>query len=122
MRFYNSKENVISATLTNIIPFFMDASIKKKKIVVTNYVLNKSYYIEIGTLFAASLLKFNYGVGKAVSSLYIYNIGMQLRTIYYVMPFFFDLICVETYFKCINNSLYSLCIGYIKKKFNSHAY
>ena len=122
MQLYNKSTNVLSTTLQQIIPLYSSELKIKRKIVITNYALDKSYYVVIGNLFGLSLLRYNYGVNRYLSELYIFTGGLHRRTLYYFMRDMFDTSFITYLFTCINKKLYSLCMSYLKKKFSEHTF
>jgi len=122
MLLYNKTTNVISNTLPQIIPIYISELKIKRKIIITNYAVDKSYYIVIGNLFGLSLLRLNYGVNRYLSELYIFTGGLHRRTLYYFMREMFDISFITYLFTCINKKLYSVYMSFLKKKFAEHTF
>ena len=122
MLLYNQTTNVIRSTLPQIIPMYISELKIKRKIIITNYALDKRYYVEIGNLFGLSLLRYNYGVNRYLSELYIFTGGLNKRTLYYFMREMFDISFITYIFTCINKKLYSAHMSYLKKKFAEYTF
>jgi hypothetical protein len=122
MLLYNNSTNVISSTLPQIIPLYISEVKIQRKIIITNYALDKSYYVVIGNIFGLSLLRYNYGVNRYLSELYIFTGGLHRRTLYYFMRDLFDISYITYLFTCLNKKLYSLCMSYLRKKFAARTF
>ena len=122
MLLYNKATNVVSITLPQIVPIYISELKIKRKVIITNYATDKSYYIVIGNLFGLSLLRSNFGVNRYLSELYIFTCGLNRRTLYYFMRGLFDITLVTYLFTCINKKLYSVYMSYLKKKFDEHTF
>jgi hypothetical protein len=122
MLLYNKTTNVISNTLPQIIPIYISELKITRKMIITNYAIDKSYYVVIGNLFGLSLLRFNYGVNRYLSELYIFTGGLHRRTLYYFMRDLFDISYISYLFTCINKKLYSTYMSFLKKKFAEHTF
>lgn len=122
MLLYNKTTNVISNTLPQIIPIYISELKITRKMIITNYAIDKSYYVVIGNLFGLSLLRFNYGVNRYLSELYIFTGGLHRRTLYYFMRDMFDISYISYLFTCINKKLYTIYMSFLKKKFAEHTF
>jgi ribosomal protein S13 len=119
---YDGKKNVIRLCLLRLLPIHKIEHNKIRKIIVTDYPTNSSSYVDIGRVFGASLLRYNYGIGKYLSELYVLTLGMNLRTEYYFYKPLFDVSYVVSVYKLINKVLYSHWCLSLKKKFDEHTY
>lgn len=116
--FYNNNNNIIYKTLcdlSNLLP-------NKRKIIVTNYLLDKSYYVEIGSIFGKYLLYLSHGIHMFLSNLLLYVSGLQLRTRYHFFGSLFDISHLISCFPLINKVLFQQSVLFLKKKFDSHSY
>jgi hypothetical protein len=120
--FYTQKSSVVSLSIVKILPFFSVGLNGLKKIIVTNYLLDKSYYVEIGDLFGKFFLCYNYGVYFFLSHLFINCFGLQLRTRYYFFSYLFEFSNIVFCFPLINKLLFQHSFFFLKKKFDSHSY
>lgn len=120
--FYNSKSSVISLSLRSILPIYLSDSYSSKKIIQTNYLLDKSYYVDIGEVYGCFFLRYNYGISNCLSELYIFTCGLHRRTPYYFFSHFFDVKYVLSFFSNINKLLFKTSFFFLKKKFNAHTY
>lgn len=120
--FYNNKKSIVSVSIYTILPFFSSGFNAVKKIIITNYLLDKSYYVEIGDVFGKSLLCFYYGINFFLSNLFIYLFGLHVRTRYYFFNYLFEVGHIVSCFPLINKVLFQHGFSFLKKKFDSHSY
>lgn len=120
--FYNHKHNVINTTLRILLPIYAEESNKKRKIIVSDPVINKSFYLDIGNVYGSFLLQYNYGISSYSSSLFINTLGANRRTSYIFFRPFIDAAYVSSLFRKIDKILYSNYISFMKKKISSNSY
>lgn len=116
------KQHIISSSIRTILPFFSNQLNVIKKIILTNYLIDKSYYVEIGDLFGRFYLSLYYGIYFFLSNLFLFIFGLQLRTRYYFFNSLFDVSHILSCFPLINKILFLHFFSFLKKKFDSHSY
>jgi hypothetical protein len=116
------KANVISKMLRTMLPIYNSDVAKKKTIIVTNYVLDKRFFVEILNIYGSYLLRFNYGVNRYLSELYICTGGLHKRTAYYFFTDLFNLKYITSLFSSINKIAYDKSYNNLQKKFAQHTF
>lgn len=116
---FYSNINIVNNTLRENMSIFSDGLKKRKKIVLLNCITDKSYYKEIYNIYGVLLLRYNYGINKYLSDLYMYTNGFHRRTMYYFVTEMFSL---QYFLPYINKIVYSEHLSYLKKKFDEHTY
>lgn len=120
MTIYNISQ--ISSSLRIILPIYGSGSSLHKKIIRTDYVIDKSYYAQISEVYGCILLRYNYGINRYLSALFIRICGFNMRTPYYLCNIFLDIQFIMHFFPNINKLLYKYFLLHLKKKFESHTY
>ena len=115
---YNSIKT-IDNSLREIIPLYSSESQKRRKIVLTNCVTDKSYYKEIYNLYGVALIRYNYGINKYLSDLYMYTNGFNKRTMFYFID---RILSIQSFYPLINKLIYATQMANLKKKFGEHTY
>jgi len=110
------KANVVMKMLRTMLPIYNSDVAKKKMIIVTNYVLDKRFFVEIINIYGSYLLRFNYGINRYLSELYICTGGMQKRTAYYFFTNLFNLKYITSLFSSINKIAYDKSYNNLQKK------
>jgi hypothetical protein len=88
---HQPRHSVINLSLHEVVPIYDSEVVQKKTITLTNYVTETRFYSEITNIFGLYFLRFNYGVNRYLSELYVYIHGMHNRTNYYFFTYFFNL-------------------------------
>lgn len=122
MQFYDTRTNVIANTLHNIIPLYIQEYREQRTIIVSDYPLDKRYYSKVGNVYGVALLKYNYGVNKCLSALYMLTGGFGSRTPYYFIREIEDASLLTSLFPCINKKLYDERISQMRKKYKTNTY
>ncbi len=115
------KVNNVSDAIRLILPAY-SAGIHSSKIRLTNYLLDRSYYIDISNSYSSLFITKYYGIYNRLSKLYIYTCGLNIRTPYFFASSLFDINVIVNVFSCINKNLFHYTLLSIKKKFSAHTY
>lgn len=110
---------IIDNSLHEIIPLYSLESQKRRKIVLINCATDKSYYKEIYNIYGVSLLRYQYGINKYLSDLYMYTNGFNKRTMYYFVGNIFS---IQSFYPFLNKLVYASHMAHLKKKFGEHTY
>jgi hypothetical protein len=119
---HKPKFNVVTDSVRELLPIYDSEVVKKKTITLTNYVLDKRFYTEITHIYGLLLLRFNYGVNRYLSELFIYMHGMHRRTNYYFFKHLFNLKYVVLCYPAINQIACEFQYSNLKKKFAQNTY
>jgi hypothetical protein len=122
MLFLNKRTNIISNSLRTILPIYHSEVAKKKTIIVTNYVIDKRFFVELFNIYGLYLLRFNYGVNRYLSELFIFTGGMHKRTSYYFFSDLFHLTYITYLFSFINKRAYEFSYSNVQKKYAQHSF
>lgn len=115
---YTSVDIIKNVLLENI-PMYSDELKKKKKIVLLNCITDKSYYKEIYNIYGVLLLRYNYGVNKYSSDLYMHTNGFNKCTMFYFVS---EMFALSYFYNCMNKAVYAAHMSHLKKKFEEHTY
>lgn len=122
MLFFNQKTNVIGKALRTIVPMYNSVVAKKKTMCVTNYMIDKNFFVECRSIYGLFVLRYNYGVNRYLSELFIFTGGLHRRTAYYFFSDLFDLVNITYIYSAINKIAFTLSKNSLKKKFAQHTF
>lgn len=118
----NKRNNVISESLRTILPIYNSDAVKKQQMCVTDFKTDQSVFVECRHIYGLYVLRYNYGVNRYLSELYIFTGGLHKRTAYYFCLPLFDAATIAYYFSLINKIGYLLSYNSLRKKFRQHTF
>lgn len=112
--------NHISDTLKSIIPNpFVGVN---ANIIVTNYLSDRSHYVDTSKMYCSALLPHNHGINRCLSKLYISVCGLHGRTSPRFFGTSFSVEAITYIFPHINKVLFNTSFSFLKRKFEAHTY